>query len=163
MWVRVLLQSLKLQIWCLFWARSSFRVWIHSETHMWHDKNIHYGDLIGPTSKNSMNLNNCLTLNMHLVQLIKNWIRAWEFNWNFKVPKNAILTKKAGRSKSGTFKMKLLSVKYLFEGFLNLSWEQWNAMIKNHMKYIFRFSKPHKLPLPSFKAFDPPPLLYFLH
>ena len=43
-WVRVQLQSLKLQILCLLQARSwhsdNYRVWIHSERHTWHDKNI---------------------------------------------------------------------------------------------------------------------------
>ena len=39
------LQSLKLQILCLFRVRSSlisgnYRVWIHSQTRAWHDKNI---------------------------------------------------------------------------------------------------------------------------
>ena len=45
LWVRVQLQSTKLQISRLLWARSSLtlsncRVWIHSETRRWHDKNI---------------------------------------------------------------------------------------------------------------------------
>ena len=45
LWVCVLLQSLKLQISRLFCARSSLtfsnsRVWIHSKTRTWHDKNI---------------------------------------------------------------------------------------------------------------------------
>ena len=45
LWVRILLLSLKLQIWCLLWARSSliqanYRVWIYSETGMWHNDNI---------------------------------------------------------------------------------------------------------------------------
>ena len=44
-WVRVQLQSLKLEISCLFRARSSltfrrYRVWIHSERRTWHEKNI---------------------------------------------------------------------------------------------------------------------------
>ena len=42
--VQVPLQSLKLQILCLFWAKSSltldYRVWIHSEKGTWHDNNI---------------------------------------------------------------------------------------------------------------------------
>ena len=47
LWVRVQLQSLKLQISRLLRARNSwhsgnYRVWIHSETRTWHDKNIHY-------------------------------------------------------------------------------------------------------------------------
>ena len=38
-WVRV---RVKFQILCLLWARSSgnYKVWIHSEAHTWHDKNI---------------------------------------------------------------------------------------------------------------------------
>ena len=39
--VRIPLLSLKLQIWRLLWARSSWHsVWIHSETLTWHDNNI---------------------------------------------------------------------------------------------------------------------------
>ena len=44
--VRIPLLSLKLQIWHLFQARSfltfrkNYRVWIHSETRMWHDNNM---------------------------------------------------------------------------------------------------------------------------
>ena len=45
LWIRVPLQSLKLQISRLFrargsWHSSNYRVWIHSETPTWHDKNI---------------------------------------------------------------------------------------------------------------------------
>ena len=45
LWVRVQLQSPKLQISRLFRARSSwhsgkYRVWIHSKMHPWHDKNV---------------------------------------------------------------------------------------------------------------------------
>ena len=45
LWVRVQLQSLKFNISPFFGARSSLtfrqlRVWIHSETRTWHDKNI---------------------------------------------------------------------------------------------------------------------------
>ena len=44
-WVRVQLQSRKLQILCLFWVSSpwhsgNYGVWIHSETRTWHDKKI---------------------------------------------------------------------------------------------------------------------------
>ena len=44
LWVRVQLQSLKLQISRLLWARrfltlGNYRVWIHSETRTWHDNN----------------------------------------------------------------------------------------------------------------------------
>ena len=46
-WVWVPLQSFKLQILHLFRARSSwhsgnYRMWIHSESCMWHDNNIQY-------------------------------------------------------------------------------------------------------------------------
>ena len=45
LWIRIPLQSLKLQISRLFrargsWHSGSYRVWIHSETPTWHDKNI---------------------------------------------------------------------------------------------------------------------------
>ena len=45
MWVRVHLQSLKLRIPHYFqqgipWHSGNYRVWIHSETCAWHDKNI---------------------------------------------------------------------------------------------------------------------------
>ena len=44
-WVQVQLQSLKRQICACFeqgvpWHSSNYVVWIHSETHSWHDKNI---------------------------------------------------------------------------------------------------------------------------
>ena len=44
-WVRVQLQSLKLEIHACFeqgvpWQSGNYRLWIHSETDAWHDKNI---------------------------------------------------------------------------------------------------------------------------
>ena len=39
-WVRVQLQSLKFHISRLPWHSGNYRVWIHSETRTWHDKNI---------------------------------------------------------------------------------------------------------------------------
>ena len=45
LWVRVPLQSLNLQIWGRLparvpWHSGNYRVWIHSQTRTWHDKNI---------------------------------------------------------------------------------------------------------------------------
>ena len=56
LWVRVQLQSLKLQILRLLRARSfltlgNYRVWIHSETRMWHNKNIHSVEIVDLSNK----------------------------------------------------------------------------------------------------------------
>ena len=50
-WVRVQLQSLKLQISRLLrarisWHSGNYRVWIHSETRTWHDRNIQSSSML---------------------------------------------------------------------------------------------------------------------